>query len=449
MNLLGKKTKGVSSAEFLMAFVQSWELHGGDELSVCSSTLDLLRAYLGERPCCLWKVSGQTLSKLAERGMVEIAYAGIPERQAALTRALVSGTPEFDACSVTVTSGLNEDFDGFLHIPVKSHGQVHALLSIAVHRKEARDRSFVDIFESLGRLVAIALQHGQDKQQNESREKRLKAEVEAATRELGQTNERLIGRVKELKTLYAELQKRVQELVDANRAKDEFLSVISHELRTPLTSLSGFISVLLDEEAGPLNDQQRKFLGIAKGSAARLNMLISDLLDISRIESGRLQLEMAECSTYDMMEGCVDEAKPAARAKLIQLRLHANVSLPFYWGDSARIRQVLTNLVSNAIKFTEQGGEVDVTAEEKGDFIHVSVRDTGPGMTPDEQKQVFEAFYQADASIRRSASGTGLGLAIARGIIVMHGGQLMVTSEKGTGSTFSFLIPRRRSLKAA
>ena len=107
-------------------------------------------------------------------------------------------------------------------------------------------------------------------------------------------------------------------------------------------------------------------------------MLISDLLDISRIESGRLHLEMAESSTYDMMEGCVDEAKPAARAKLIQLRLHANVALPSYWGDAARVRQVLANLISNAIKFTDQGGEVDVSAEEKGDFIHVSVRDTGP-----------------------------------------------------------------------
>ena len=94
MNVLGKKTKTAGSAEFLMAFVQSWEMHGGDELSVCSSTLDLLRAYVGERPCCLWKVNGQTLAKLAERGfMVEITYAGVPERQAALTRSLVSGTP--------------------------------------------------------------------------------------------------------------------------------------------------------------------------------------------------------------------------------------------------------------------------------------------------------------------------------------------------------------------
>ena len=446
---LGKKSKGMGTAEVLLAFVQSWELHGDDEVSICSSTLDLLRAYLGDRPCCLWRASGNVLSKISERGMVEMTYTGVAERQAALSRSLVSGAAEFDPCGVTVTSEFQNDFDGFLHVPVKAHGQVLALLSLAANKKEARDRAFVQPLESLGRILAVALHHGKDRQETEFREKRLKGEVEAATRELAQTNERLIERVKELKSLYGELQKRVQELTNANRAKDEFLSVVSHELRTPLTSLSGFLSVLLDEEAGPLNEQQRKFLTICKTSGTRLNGLISDLLDISRIESGRLHLDMTECPTYDVLEKCIDAAKPAARAKALQLRLHANINLPSVWGDAARIRQVIDNLISNAVKFTDQGGEIDVTAEEKGDFIQVSVRDTGPGLTPEEQARVFEAFYQADTSNRRTAAGTGLGLAICRGIIVMHGGQLNVSSEKGKGATFTFIIPRRRSQKAA
>ncbi|MBV9080810.1 MAG: HAMP domain-containing histidine kinase, partial [Elusimicrobia bacterium] len=377
IDVLGKKGRGMGTAEVLLAFVQSWELHGSDETSIGSATLDLIRAYLGDRPCCLWKVNGSALAKITERGMVEILYAG-PERQAALNRTLVSGAYSFDPCSVSVTSDLMSDYDGFLHIPIVSHGHVDALLSLAARKKEAKDRDFVQPLEALARLLAVALHHGHDQLATESREKRLKAEIEAANHELGQTNNRLIERVKELKTLYAELQKRVLELTNASKAKDEFLSIVSHELRTPLTSLSGFLSVLIDEEAGPLNEQQKKFLGIAKGSATRLNALISDLLDISRIESGRLHLEMGDCSLYEVLLAAVDAAKPVAHEKHIQLRLQANVTLPSAWGDTGRLRQVVDNLLSNAIKFTGSGGEIDVAAEEKGDFIHVSVRDTGP-----------------------------------------------------------------------
>jgi signal transduction histidine kinase len=448
MNMLGKRLKGVVTAEVLLAFVQSWELHGSDETSICSGTLDLLRAYLGERPSCVWKSTGPGLTKVTERGMVEMFYAG-PERQSALSRALVSGAPEFDVCEISTTSELRIDFEGFLHVPIKSHGQVHALLSLAADKKEARDRGFVQPLESLARLMAIALHHGKDQQATDSREKRLKAEVDAATRELAQTNHALIERVKELKTLYAELQKRVLELTNANKAKDEFLSVVSHELRTPLTSLNGFLSVVVDEEAGPINEQQKKFLNIAKQSAVRLNAMIADLLDVSRIESGRLQLEMKECSMYEILREVVERVKPAAHEKSLQIRLQANVMLPPVWGDQARLKQVLDNLVSNAVKFTERGGEIDLFAEEKGDFIQVSVRDTGPGLTQEEQEKVFDIFYQADTSNRRTAGGAGLGLAICRGIVVMHGGQLHVTSEKGKGATFTFIVPRRRVQIAA
>src|SRR4029077_1945051 len=123
--------------------------------------------------------------------------------------------------------------------------------------------------------------------------------------------------------------------------------------------------------------------------------------------------------------------------------------LPTIWGDPSRLQQVVDNLVSNAIKFTERGGEIDVTGEEKGDFLQVSVRDTGPGLSTEEQAKVFDMFYQADASTRRSAGGAGLGLAIARGILRMHGGQMYVRSEKGKGSTFTFVLPRQREQKAA
>lgn len=439
------------ASEVLLAFVQSWELHGTDEVSICSGTLDLVRAYLGERPCCMWKWNGTSLTRVSERGMVDIFLgADATGHQVALNRAVVSGTPEYEPCPMdSLSSELKLGVDGFLHVPIKNRESVIGLLSLAVVKKESRDLEFVQPLESLCRLVGIALHHGEDQEAVLSRERKLKAEVESTTRELEQTNKTLIDRVKELKTLYQELQKRVQELTAANRAKDEFLSIVSHELRTPLTSLTGFLAVLLDEEAGTITEQQRKFLGIAKQSAGRLNLIISDLLDISRIESGRLNLNMGECSVYEIVHTSVEGLKASAHAKGLQLRLHANVTLPQVWGDASRLQQVVDNLISNSIKFTERGGEIDVFSEEKGDFVQVSVRDSGAGLTPEEQSRVFDMFYQADASTRRSAGGAGLGLAIARGIVMMHGGQILVNSEKGKGSTFLFMVPRRKVQKAA
>jgi len=451
MGMLGKKTRQVPTADVLLAFVQSWEMHGTDEISVCSGTLDVTRAYLGERPCCFWKIQGNGLSKICERGMVEmLMQPNLAEHQNALNRVVVTGAPVFDPCdSSGLTNELKIDFEGFLHIPVKSKDTVTAVLSLAVLKKESRDVNFVQPLVCLGRLVAIALSTGHEQEVNLEKERRLKAEVASTTRELEQTNHRLIERMKELKTLYQELQKRVQELTDANRAKDEFLSIVSHELRTPLTSLSGFLSVLLDEEAGAISEQQRKFLGIAKQSATRLNLIISDLLDVSRIESGRLNLEMRECRLSDILSASIEGLKATAVNKGIRLELTDVSHIPTVYGDASRLQQVADNLISNAIKFTDRGGDVQVSAEEKGDFIQISVRDTGPGLSPEEQAKVFDMFYQADTSTRRSAGGAGLGLAIARGIVMMHGGQILVQSEKGKGAVFIFMVPRNKAQKAA
>ncbi len=294
MRVLPRKSKILVPSEVLLAFIQSWELHGTDEVSISSSTLDLVRAYLGERPCCVWKWNGASLSKISERGMVEMFLSTDSSlHQSVMNRALVSGISEYDSCEMeSLVSELKFTVDGFLHVPIKIKDRVLGLISIAVDKKESRDREFVQPLESLSRLVGIALHFGENQEANFFRERKLKAEVDSTTRELEQTNKTLIDRVRELKMLYQELQKRVQELTAANKAKDEFLSIVSHELRTPLTSLTGFLAVLLDEEAGPLTDQQRRFLGIAKQSAGRLNLIISDLLDISRIESGRINLNM-------------------------------------------------------------------------------------------------------------------------------------------------------------
>jgi signal transduction histidine kinase len=295
----------------------------------------------------------------------------------------------------------------------------------------------------------MALQSGYDREARTETEKKLKAEVSSTSRELEQTNRKLIERVKELKTLYQELQKRVAELTQANRAKNEFLSIVSHELRTPLTSLTGFLCVLLEGEAGPINEQQKKFLTITKQSATRLNILIGDLLDISRIESGRMNLDMGMLSMVEVLQRSAQDLRGAADKKGISLQLDCPAVLPTVWGDPSRLQQVIDNLVSNAIKFTDKDGRVRVAGEDKGDCIKVSVSDSGIGLSKDDQEKVFDMFYQADASMRRSTGGAGLGLAIARGIVVLHGGQIWVESELGKGATFCFVLPHHKNQQVA
>lgn len=433
MRVLGRKIFDLIRSDLLADFVRSWLNLGTDEMSICSASLDLIKNHIGERPMCVWKVNGPVREKLCERGAFQAEL----------------DTPH--GTDTHVVLGQNgSEFPGVIHAPIKIHADdVFGFLSVAVSKREASNAGFNERLTLLARLLAIALEHIKTRNTTNDRERLLKASVEATRRELERTNQKLIDRVRELKTLYQELQTRVDELTSANRAKDEFLSIVSHELRTPLTSLTGFLSVLLDEEAGPITEQQRKFLGIAKQSAVRLNIIISDLLDISRIESGRLNLEMDVCYLSDILKTSIEGLLSSAKSKELALTLEMPGGLPPIFADASRIQQVIDNLVSNAIKFTDKGGWVKVSVEEKGDLFQVSVADNGPGMSAEEQGKVFDMFYQADASTRRSASGAGLGLAIARGIVVMHGGQITVRSEKGQGSTFSFTVPRHKLQKAA
>jgi signal transduction histidine kinase len=451
MDILGKKSRGPQTSDVILAFVQAWELHGQDEVSICSGTLDILRAYLGERPACVWKNDKSILGKICERGVIEIFYSNKSSSdQASLTKAVVTGAPAFDPREMsTLIPEMKGGYEGFLHVPIKIKEEILGVLSLAVTKKESRDNHFVKPLECLGRMIAIAMQNVRDGESNTILEKRLRSEVHATTKELEKTNKRLIDRVKELNTLFTELQRKVEELTVANKAKDEFLSIVSHELRTPLTSLNGFLCVLLDEEAGALTVEQKKFLGIAKQSADRLKILISDLLDISRIESGRLSMDMKECSLFDILRTSVDNLKVLATTKKIQIRFQSNPMLPSVWGDTMRLQQVIDNLLANAIKFSDVEDVIDVFTEEKGDFIEVSVRDFGIGIAADAQKKVFDMFFQADASIKRTAGGAGLGLAIAHGIVSLHGGRIWVESEQGKGAIFKFTIPRNRAKMAA
>ncbi|UPT74447.1 MAG: GAF domain-containing sensor histidine kinase [Elusimicrobiota bacterium] len=236
------------------------------------------------------------------------------------------------------------------------------------------------------------------------------------------------------------LQRTAEQLAALNRMKDEFVSTVSHEFKTPLTTISGFLTVMLDGDTGTLNPQQMKFLTIAKAAAKRLSGLVSDLLDLSRLEGGA-KMEPAPLDLGRLASESVENHQPAAAEAGKTLTSEAPESLPKALGDERWLHLVLDNLISNAIKFTMPGGRVRVVARDKGEFIMVSVSDDGIGIPPEDREKVFERFYRAGNRSEVNAPGTGLGLAIAREVVDKHGGKIWLESELGKGTTFHFVVP--------
>jgi len=228
---------------------------------------------------------------------------------------------------------------------------------------------------------------------------------------------------------------------EVDRMKSEFVSLVSHELRTPLTSIKGFIDMLLDGDLGALAEEQQDILGIVQTNADRLTALINDLLDVSRIESGRMELKRTPLDLERLTHAIADSLRPQFAGKHQILSMEVTASLPPGWADGDRIAQIVTNLLSNAHKYTPEGGQVCMMLSHEGNTVRVDVRDTGIGLSTEEQQQLFTRFFRADNAAARAVGGTGLGLYITRSLVETHGGQMTVTSARGEGSTFSFTLP--------
>ncbi len=237
---------------------------------------------------------------------------------------------------------------------------------------------------------------------------------------------------------------RNDELVEADRLKDEFVALISHDLRTPLTSIIGYVELALDDGDAdtPLDDERRGYLDIVSRSSDRLLRLVDDLLFVARLQSGRLALEPSPVDLAQITAQAVDEARPRAEQKDLVLSFHGDAEVPVE-ADKGRIFQLLDNLISNAIKFTPEGGRVTVRAAHAPGGALIEVTDTGMGLDTEEVERVFDRFFRSAAAVDRQIQGTGLGLFISRAIAEAHGGRISVTSVHGSGTTFRVELPSR------
>jgi PAS domain S-box-containing protein len=287
-------------------------------------------------------------------------------------------------------------------VPLTARGRCLAVLTLITTEPDRRfDRDDLELAEELGRRASLAVDNGR---------------------------------------LYKQSQEARQAAEKANRAKDEFLATLSHELRTPLTPILGWTVML---RAGSLDpNSMRRGLEVIERNVRVQTQLIGDLLDVSRIITGKLRLEARPLDLRPVMEAGVDAVKPSAEAKGVRLGLDVPPDLPQITGDPDRLQQVVWNLVTNAVKFTPEGGQVDVEVRRDATGVHLTVRDTGVGIPPDFLPHVFERFRQADSTSTRAHGGLGLGLSIVRHLVELHGGTVHAASEgEGKGAVFTVKLP--------
>ena len=253
-------------------------------------------------------------------------------------------------------------------------------------------------------------------------------------------NARLLS---ELRTRNSEIEDKSRQLDVASQHKSEFLANMSHELRTPLNAIIGFSEVLTDRMFGELNEKQEEYLKDIYASGTHLLSLINDILDLSKIEAGRMDLELTDFDLPTALDNALTLVRERAGRRGITLETSVDEGLGEVRADERKIRQVVLNLLSNAIKFTPEGGRIELRAVPVDGSVEVSVSDTGVGIAPEDQEAVFEEFRQVGTA-EKKAEGTGLGLTLCRKFVELHGGRIWVKSQVGVGSTFTFTIPVRR-----
>ena len=331
------------------------------------------------------------------------------------------------------------DFSSAIGIPLIVEGEVFGSLVVYAAEPDAFDTTEAGLLEELGENIAHGIAA--------SRAQRERAEAMAALEKVRcELEQRVLDRTYEL-----QIAKEAAE--SADRIKSAFLATMSHELRTPLNSIIGFTGILLQGLAGPLNPEQQKQLGMVSDSARHLLALINDVLDISKIEAGQLEVY---CEPFDLqrsIEKVTRIVKPMGEKKGLSLRMEVQPEIRSLESDQRRVEQILLNLLNNAVKFTDRGG-VTLTAgikpgvsDEVNSRVQIAIADTGIGIRPEDQSLLFKPFRQIDSGLSRQHEGTGLGLTICRRLAGLLGGEITMTSEWGKGSVFTVVLPLRGPAK--
>ena len=309
-----------------------------------------------------------------------------------------------------------------LAVPIKYGNKVIGVFNIESNKLDAFDQNDVTFASALAEQAALAIKNAELFEKVRDFNKVLKKRIEMATRSLKDAN---------------------SELMQLNRVKSDFVSTVSHELRTPLTSIKGYVSIVLDGDVGPINEQQKEFLRIVNKENDRLTNLISDLLDIQKIESGKMPFNFKDFRLEDFLKSYSKELDKMARDNNATIAITVAGNVPLLRADEDKIKQVFTNLVSNALKFSQPKPEIKIKVLNERDYVQVDITDNGIGIGKNDIPKLFQKFYQVDSQSNRKVGGTGLGLSICRHIIETHGGEIGVHSTLGKGSTFSFTLPKR------
>ena len=311
----------------------------------------------------------------------------------------------------------------FVLIPLVVQGRAIGVLGAdRPHSRRPLDAATLELLQLFAVQAALAIEQARLYEERRMAAIQLEARVEDRTRELQAANVHLEA---------------------ASRHKSAFLANMSHELRTPLNAILGFAELLLDQAYGPLNVKQSRYVGHIHSSGKHLLTLINDLLDLSKVEAGKVELRSEAFVLHEALTAALTEIGPQADAKRLELELHVDESLSAITADPVRFTQIVLNLLSNAVKFTPEGGTVTVTASSlTSGWVEIAVQDTGIGIKAEDLLKLFQPFTQLETPFVKSSQGTGLGLALTKHLVELHGGQIVAASEgEGLGSTFTVRLP--------